>query len=189
MLSERALRIQEAPSREDFLAAIDELIAARTLEALLLLIKALRSTDSAVCDRIVAGIVDFGPMAVQPLITNLDDHDYAARYQSYRALVQLADPSCFETFVWGLREDFAPSVRRIAAKGLAVLQDLRGIPILLSVLKDSDWAVRYAVVLALETFIWAPEVQAALITMVDDKERIIQLKAREILGRRQMLPI
>lgn len=176
-------KVQTAQNEEELRVAIEQLIATRSSEAIPLLIRSLRCTNSAICDVIVEGLVSYGDQAVPVIIQNLDDHDYAARYQGIRALVQLAHPDSFDTFVWGLTEDFAPSVRRASAKGLGILKDHRAIPVLLSVIADPDWAVRYAVVMGLESFVQDPAVQQALITAKEDADRVVRLKAAEILKK------
>ncbi len=180
-LTERIAQLQAAPDLEALRHAIDALVASQDPAALVPLMRALRCTDSGICDRIVAGLVKFGPVAVQPLIDHLDDHDYAARFQQFRALVQINDPASFDTLVWGLTKDFAPSVRRVAAKGLGQLADPRAIPVLLGVLSDKDWAVRYAALLALEVFRHDPDVRAGLSVVSQDPERIIRIKATALL--------
>ncbi|WP_218080333.1 HEAT repeat domain-containing protein [Anthocerotibacter panamensis] len=180
-LSILVAQVEAARDRDELRAALEQLIAARSPEVIPVLVRALRCPDPGICEVIVQGLVSYGPIAVQPLIEHLDDYDYAARHQGIRALVQLADPASFDTFVRGLLEDFAPSVRRAAAGGLARLKDPRAIPILLRVAKDPDWALRYAVVLALASFLTYPEVQEALREAQQDPERIIQLKASQLL--------
>ena len=182
-LSVLTQKVQTAQNEEDLRIAIEQLIATRSAEVIPVLIRSLRCTNSAICDVIVEGLVSYGEQAVPVIIQNLDDHDYAARYQEIRALVQLAHPDSFDTFVWGLTEDFAPSVRRASAKGLGVLQDPRAIPVLLSVIADPDWAVRYAVVIGLEPFAQDPAVQKALVCAKEDTDRVVQLKATEILKK------
>lgn len=182
-LSELTQKIQTAPNEEELRVAIEQLIATRASEAIPVLIRSLRCTNSAICEVIVEGLVSYGEQAVPVIIQNLDDHDYAARYQEIRALVQLAHPDSFDTFVWGLTEDFAPSVRRASAKGLGVLQDPRAIPVLLSAIADSDWAVRYAVVIGLGAFVQDPAVQQALLRAQEDTDRVVRLKATEILRK------
>jgi phycocyanobilin lyase subunit beta len=176
-------KVQIAQTEEELRVAIEQLIATRSSDAIPILIRSLRCTNSAICDLIVEGLVSYGDQAVPVIIQNLDDHDYAARYQGIRALVQLAHPDSFDTFVWGLTEDFAPSVRRASAKGLGVLQDHRAIPVLLSVISDPDWAVRYAVVIGLEPFVQDPAVQQALSKAQEDPDRVVRLKAAEILKK------
>jgi phycocyanobilin lyase subunit beta len=182
-LSALTQKVQTAQNEEELRVAIEQLIATRSSEAIPVLIRSLRCTNSAICDLIVEGLVSYGEQAVPVIIQNLDDHDYAARYQEIRALVQLAHPDSFDTFVWGLTEDFAPSVRRASAKGLGVLRDPRAIPILLSAVEDSDWAVRYAVVIGLASFVQDPAVQQALIVAKEDTDRVVRLKAAEILKK------
>jgi phycocyanobilin lyase subunit beta len=176
-------KVETAQNEEELRVAIEQLIATRSSEVIPVLIRSLRCTNSAICDVIVEGLVSYGEPAVPVIIKNLDDHDYAARYQGIRALVQLAHPDSFDTFVWGLTEDFAPSVRRASAKGLGVLQDPRAIPVLLSMINDPDWAVRYAVVIALESFVQDPTVQQALVQAKEDSDRVVRLKATEILKK------
>jgi len=173
-------QLEQAQTPQQLRVALENIIATRNPDYLPVLIRSLRCTDSAICDLIVAGLVSFGEAAVPVLLEQLDDHDYAARYQGLRALVELAHPSSFATFVRELGH-FAPSVRRAAAKGLGLLGDPRAIPVLITTLDDPDWALRYAVVHALAPFRREARVQTALQAATQDPERAVRLKAEELL--------
>jgi len=67
----------------------------------------------------VEGLIHMGSSAVQ-LMEQLDEYNYGARAYSIRALAAIADPCALDVLVTAAT-DFAPSVRRAAAKGLGTL--------------------------------------------------------------------
>jgi phycocyanobilin lyase beta subunit len=97
-----------------------------------------------------------------PLLEQLDEYNYGARAYSIRALAALADPRALDTLVSAATIDFAPSVRRAAAKGLGNLHwhqlppeeiaqaQTKVLNTLIQVFQDSDWAIRYAAIVGLQ---------------------------------------
>jgi phycocyanobilin lyase beta subunit len=110
----------------------------------------------------VEGLIGMGEPAVIPLLEQLDDYNYGARAYSIRALAAIADPRALDVLVTAAATDFAPSVRRAAAKGLGNLHwhkltpeqitdaQAKALQTLLQVAEDSEWAIRYAAVVGLQ---------------------------------------
>jgi phycocyanobilin lyase subunit beta len=127
-----------------------------------MLIRALGFNNPGAAAVAVQGLVQMGSAAVQPLLTSLDDYNYGARAWAIRALVAIADPRALTVLLSAAATDFAPSVRRAAAKGLGALQwsllpvddqaaaQSRAAATLLSVMQDADWSLRYAAVVGLQ---------------------------------------
>jgi phycocyanobilin lyase beta subunit len=111
----------------------------------------------------IEGLIRLGEPAVLPLLEQLDDYNYGARAYSIRALAAIADPRALEVLATAAATDFAPSVRRAAAKGLGTLHwqqlaqeqvreaQATALQALLQVSQDPDWAIRYAAVVGLQT--------------------------------------
>ncbi len=108
------------------------------------------------------GLVKLGKIAVAPLLEKLDGHNYSARAWAIRAIALLGDPRGLDTLLQALREDFALSVRRAAAKGIGAIHwseipaserynaQSQAFVTLRDGLKDEEWVVRYAVVVGLQ---------------------------------------
>lgn len=110
----------------------------------------------------VDGLIALGEQAVEPLLANLDGHNYGARAWAVRALAGIGDVRGLELLESALACDIGPSVRRAAARGLGQLR-LEGLPqderinvrqrcldALLAGGGDGEWVVRYAVAVGLE---------------------------------------
>lgn len=110
----------------------------------------------------VDGLIALGVQAVEPLLANLDGHNYGARAWAVRALAGIGDVRGLELLESALACDIGPSVRRAAARGLGQLR-LEGLPqderinvrqrcldALLAGGGDGEWVVRYAVAVGLE---------------------------------------
>jgi phycocyanobilin lyase beta subunit len=119
----------------------------------------------------VDGLIACGNAAVEPLLHNLDEHNYGARAWAVRALASIGDPRGLPVLERAVATDIGPSVRRAAARGLGNLQleqllaaerpriverCLRGLALGCA---DGEWVVRYAAVVGLEGFL--PQASAA----------------------------
>lgn len=110
----------------------------------------------------VEGLILLGSEAV-PSLLQLDPHNYGARAWAVRALAGIGDVRGLELLEEALRTDVAASVRRAAARGLgqldlATLQPThrqaiqqRCFRALMTARGDSEWVVRYAVAVGLES--------------------------------------
>jgi phycocyanobilin lyase beta subunit len=154
--------VEQADSPARLLAAVQTLAAARLEAGIPTLISVLGYNNPEAAVAAVAGLVQLGEVAVQPLLNQLDDYNYGARAYSFRALAAIADPRALEVLLSAAESDFAPSVRRAAAKGLGNLrwsqlppqqcslaQD-RAFQTLLLLLHDPEWGIRYAAVVGLQ---------------------------------------
>jgi phycocyanobilin lyase beta subunit len=111
----------------------------------------------------VDGLIACGEAAVPPLLDNLDAHNYGARAWAVRALAGIGDVRGLELLEQALGGDIGPSVRRAAARGLGQLRcgalpaqerrevQERALAALEAAAGDSEWVVRYAVVVGLES--------------------------------------
>ena len=112
----------------------------------------------------VGGLIACKTAAVQPILNNLDEHNYGARAWAVRALAQIGDPRGLAVLQRAIEQDIGPSVRRAAAMGLGRIklaelspeEKLETMEICLAGLKlgcaDGEWIVRYAAVVGLENF-------------------------------------
>jgi phycocyanobilin lyase beta subunit len=155
--------VEQANSDLSLVEFVRELAAIHSEEAIPTLIAVLGYNNPGAAMAAVEGLIELGEAAVIPLVEQLDDYNYGARAYSIRALAAIADPRALDTLVTAAATDFAPSVRRAAAKGLGNLhwhqltpeqvQDAqaKALQTLLQVSQDSDWAIRYAAVVGLQS--------------------------------------
>jgi phycocyanobilin lyase beta subunit len=154
--------VEQADSPERLIHAVQSLASARSELGIPTLIRALGFNNPGAAAVAVQGLVQMGAMAVRPLLDSLDDYNYGARAWSIRALVTIADPQALAVLLSAAAHDFAPSVRRAAAKGLGLLQwsllpaseqlmaQQSAAETLLTVTQDADWSLRYAAVVGLQ---------------------------------------
>jgi phycocyanobilin lyase beta subunit len=161
----------------------------------------------------VDGLIACGEAAVEPLLANLDAHNYGARAWAVRALAGIGDVRGLELLEQALASDIGPSVRRAAARGLGQLRcgalaeearrlvRGRALGALEAGGDDGEWVVRYAVVVGLEGLgldLADPQPgtgnpEATLLARVrqalgrhhdgDDTVPVVRLRARQALGR------
>jgi phycocyanobilin lyase beta subunit len=154
--------LQQADCPTSLLMATQKLAAARHPGAALTLVEVLGFNNPGAAVAAVDGLIALGPLAVEPLLSNLDGHNYGARAWAVRALAGIGDVRGVEVLERALAADIGPSVRRAAARGLGQLQleslqasaqatlRLRCLEALLAACEDSEWVVRYAVAFGLE---------------------------------------
>lgn len=154
--------IEQADSPARLVAAVKALAAAQLEEGIPTLIAALGYNNPEAAVAAVEGLVQLGEVAVLALLEQLDDYNYGARAYSFRALAAIADPRALDTLITGAESDFAPSVRRAAAKGLGNLHWVklpveerqqaqeRALNTLVHISHDEDWAIRYAAIVGLQ---------------------------------------
>ncbi len=153
--------VEKADSARNLVESVQALAAQQSEEAISTLIAVLGYNNPGAALAAVEGLVKLGAPAVQPLLEQLDEYNYGARAYSIRALAAIADPRALDLLVTAAASDFAPSVRRAAAKGLGNLhwhklkpeqvQDAQtqALNTLTQVSQDADWANRYAAVVGL----------------------------------------
>ena len=154
--------VEQANSDERLLESVQALAASHSEAAIPMLIAVLGYNNPGAAVTAVEGLIALGASAVMPLLEQLDEYNYGARAYSIRALAALADPRALNTLVSAATIDFAPSVRRAAAKGLGNLHwhqlppeeiaqaQTKVLNTLIEVFQDSDWAIRYAAIVGLQ---------------------------------------
>lgn len=171
--------VEKASSPAQLVAAVQALVATNDPGAISTLIAVLGYNNPAAAVIAVAGLVDFGAAAVQPLMEQLDEYNYGARAYSIRAIAAIADPRAIDVLVAAAATDFAPSVRRAAASGLGGLDwdklsqkersaaQIQVLQTLVSILEDQDWSIRYAAVVGLEALARSPDLTAQIRAHLD----------------------
>lgn len=168
-LQELIQAVEQASSPAQLVAAVQDLTAVKDKEAISTLIAVLGYNNPSAAIAAVGGLIELGTDSVQPLMEQLDEYNYGARAYSIRALAAIADPRALELLLESAATDFAPSVRRAAAKGLGTLQWQqlnpeqvypawqRAMQTLLSISSDADWSIRYAAIVGLQALANIPE--------------------------------
>ena len=154
--------VEQADSPSRLVAAVQALAKARLEAGIPTLITVLGYNNPEAASAALDGLIQLGEAAVPLILEKLDDYNYGARAYSFRALAAIADPRALDVLVSAAETDFAPSVRRAAAKGLGNLRWLQ-LPIeqrqiaqqkamqtLLLLVSDPEWAIRYAAVVGLQ---------------------------------------
>lgn len=154
--------VQQANSDDRLLAAVRALAACQTEAAISTLISVFGYNNPGAAMIAVEALIAQGEAAVKPLVEQLDEYNYGARAYSIRTLAAIANPLALDTLVTAAATDFAPSVRRAAAKGLGNLDwhqlsasdrtdaQTKALNTLIQVSRDSDWAIRYAAIVGLQ---------------------------------------
>lgn len=193
--------VQQADSPARLVTAVRNLVAARDEAGISTLIAVLGYNNPTAALAAVDGLIQLGAAAVQPLIEQLDEYNYGARAYAIRALAAIADPRALDLLVTSAATDFAPSVRRAAAKGLGNLHwhqldterqaaQTRALHTLVSISQDPDWSIRYAAVVGLQELSHIPQlteqVQAQLQQLAqidpDQAVRARVARAQQILS-------
>jgi len=155
--------INQADSPTLLVAAVGALAAAHLEEGIPTLIAVLGYNNPGAAVVAVEGLVQLAGAAVQPLMEQLDEYNYGARAYGIRALAAIADPRALDILVTAALSDFAPSVRRAAAKGLGTMHwsnlsveqrqsaQAKALQTLLCVSQDPEWSIRYAAVVGLQS--------------------------------------
>ena len=154
--------VEQADSAPRLVAAVRDLAAAEVAAGISTLIAVLGYNNPTAAVAAVQGLIQIGSSAVQPLIEQLDDYNYGARAYAIRALAAIADPRALDILLASAATDFAPSVRRAAAKGLGNLRwselstqpqtaaHAKALETLAFIAQDADWSIRYAAVVGLQ---------------------------------------
>jgi len=171
--------IEQADSPSCLVAAVRALAEARLEAGIPTLISVLGYNNPEAAVAAVEGLVQLGEVAVPPLLERLDDYNYGARAYSFRALAAIGDPRALDALLSAAETDFAPSVRRAAAKGLGNLRWCqvpseqrqlapdRVLKTLQLLSHDPDWAIRYAAVVGLQALAASePAAQPALVSQI-----------------------
>jgi phycocyanobilin lyase beta subunit len=163
--------VTDADSSERMVSAVQNLIAPKDKAAIPTLIAVFGYNNPAAAVIAVKGLTELGEAAVPQLLEQIDEYNYGARAYSIRTLAAIAHPDALDLLLEAAQTDFAPSVRRAAAKGLGNLQwhklddseraiaTRKALSTLLSITEDADWAIRYAAVVGLQELAKIPSLQ------------------------------
>ncbi|MDF5713792.1 MAG: HEAT repeat domain-containing protein [Rhizonema sp. NSF051] len=166
--------VTKADSPASMVTAVQKLAAAKDTAAILTLIAVFGYNNPTAAVVAVAGLIELGEVAVPHLLAQIDDYNYGARAYSVRTLAAIADPLALDLLLTAAAIDFAPSVRRAAAKGLGFLHwhkldvserleaQKKAIETLLSISQDSDWSIRYAATVGLQELAKIPDLQGPI---------------------------
>ena len=173
LLKDLLLAVQTAATADSLVDATRDLAAicsdlpansSDQLTAINCLIELLSANNPGAAVAAVDGLIACKTAAVQPILNNLDEHNYGARAWAVRALAQIGDPRGLAVLQRAIEQDIGPSVRRAAAMGLGRIElaelspeeKLETMEICLAGLKlgcaDGEWIVRYSAVVGLENF-------------------------------------
>lgn len=189
--------VEQAQSPASLMAAVKSLATADDPEVIPALIAVFGYNNPAAAAIALGAVITWGEAAVIPLAAQLDEYNYGARAYSMRALATIASVQSLEVLVKAATRDFAPSVRRAAAKGLGNLrwQDLpepdRGtaqgqvFTALASLCDDGDWSIRYGGVAGLQAL--STRVEALTQTVAEFLDRYQRRESDRSVGARIQL--
>jgi phycocyanobilin lyase beta subunit len=179
-----------ASSSESMTSAVQKLAAAKDPAAIPTLIAVFGYNNPAAAVIAIAGLTSLGEIAVPQLLEQIDDYNYGARAYSIRTLAAIADPRAIQLLISAAASDFAPSVRRAAAKGLGNLRwekmdvserkigQAKALEILLFISQDADWSIRYAAIVGLQALAKIPELQSSIASrfweLANDGEKAVR---------------
>ncbi|MDM9384437.1 HEAT repeat domain-containing protein [Chlorogloeopsis sp. ULAP01] len=187
--------VAEADSPARMIAAVQKLAAAKDEAAIPTLIAVFGYNNPAAAVAAVTGLTELGEVSVPQLLAQIDDYNYGARAYSIRALAAIADPRALNVLLASAATDFAPSVRRAAAKGLGNLRfaklpvserqtaQTKALETLLFISQDADWSIRYAAVVGLEALAKNPDLQQPIQArlaeiLANDTEKAIRARVQ-----------
>ncbi|AFY56012.1 PBS lyase HEAT-like repeat protein [Rivularia sp. PCC 7116] len=193
--------VAEADSSARMVSAVQNLVAVKDIAAIPTLIAVFGYNNPAAAVIAVKGLIELGDAAVPQLLEQIDDYNYGARAYSIRTLATIGSPQALDLLLEAAATDFAPSVRRAAAKGLGCLQwqkldDLerieaqkKALSTLFSITQDADWAIRYAAVVGLQQLAKIPNLQQeieAKFSQMRTEDAAIAVRARVALAQEQV---
>jgi phycocyanobilin lyase beta subunit len=160
-----------ADTPEQLVTAVKNLATAKDAAAISTLIAVFGYNNPTAAAIASTALVEMGEVAVPQLLTQIDDYNYGARAYSIRTLAAIADPRALDVLIDAAAIDFAPSVRRAAAKGLGNLHwhklefpenqtaIKRAWETLVFVSQDPEWSIRYAAIVGLQGLAKIPDLQ------------------------------
>ncbi len=193
--------VTEADSPLGMVSAVNNLVAVKDTAAIPTLIAVFGYNNPAAAVIAVKGLTEFGEIAVPQLLEQIDDYNYGARAYSIRTLAAIAHPDALDLLLEAAETDFAPSVRRAAAKGLGCLEwhkldeneraiaQRKALSTLLSITQDADWAIRYAAVVGLQELAKIPSLHqeiAAKFAQMRASDAEAAVRARVVLATQQV---
>jgi phycocyanobilin lyase beta subunit len=196
------LAVEQADDASSLLAAVRALAAAPTEAAIPTLIAVLGYNNASAALAAVEGLIQLGDAAVPELIAKLDGYNYGARAYGMRALAAIASPAALDVLLAAAATDFAPSVRRAAAKGLGIIRwsklsaeqiqtaQSQALETLLQICQDPDWSIRYGAVVGLQALSSQPDVRgriAAGFEQIAENDPEPAVRARVYLAQQAIL--
>jgi phycocyanobilin lyase beta subunit len=189
----RAVALADTPAQ--MVAAVQNLAATKDPAAIPTLIAVFGYNNPAAAAVAVKALTEMGRVAVPELISQIDDYNYGARAYSIRTLAAIADPRALDLLISVAATDFAPSVRRAAAKGLGNLHwhqlelseshtaPKRALETLLHISQDSDWSIRYAAVVGLQALAQNTDLQQPILArlaqmLTTDSEKAVRARVQ-----------
>ncbi len=198
--------VEAADSASLLVTAMENLAATQQPAAIPTLIAALSYNNPGAAVAAVDGLIQIGEPAVDPILSQLDGHNYTARAWAIRALAGIGDPRGLVTLLGAATADFALSVRRAAAKGLGSMKwhwfpaDLLEIAqeealesLLFVAQQDDEWVVRYSAVVGLQNLAvaithypeWKTQIQTALDGIIS-QDTSWAVRARALQAQQQL---
>lgn len=189
--------VSDAKSPAQLAVAVKNLAAANDEAGISTLIAVLGYNNPTPAAIAVAGLTRLGSAVVQPLIQQLDQYDYGARAYGIRVLAAIADPRALDVLLTAAAYDFAPGVRRAAAKGLGTLDwslieiesrhtaQTQASQTLLKISQDAEWSIRYAAIVGLQGLLATAESQQIRVQL----EQIAQADAEVAVRARAQLAL
>jgi len=186
-----------ADTPEKLVTAVQNLATAKDEAAISTLIAVFGYNNPTAAAIAATALVEMGEVAVPQLLTQIDDYNYGARAYSIRTLAAIADPRALGVLIDAAATDFAPSVRRAAAKGLGNLHwhklespenqtaPRRAWETLVFVSQDPEWSIRYAAIVGLQGLAKIPDLQQPIHTRFNqmlDTEPERSVRARILLA-------
>ncbi len=189
----RAITVAETPSQ--LVTAVKNLADAKDPSAIPTLIAVFGYNNPEAAIVAAAALIELGEIAVPQLLEQIDDYNYGARAYSIRTLAAIADPQALDILISTTLTDFAPSVRRAAAKGLGNLQwhkldsseaetaINRTLETLLFICEDTDWSIRYAAIVGLQALAKVAIVQSPIfakfqLMLTKDAEKAVRARVQ-----------
>lgn len=188
-----AVALADTPAQ--MVSAVQNLAATKDIAAIPTLIAVFGYNNPAAAAVAVTALTEMGEIAVPQLISQIDDYNYGARAYSIRTLAAIANPRALDVLISAATTDFAPSVRRAAAKGLGNLHwhqldfpeshtaPKRALETLLFISQDSDWSIRYAAVVGLQALVQNTDLQQPIFArleqmLANDTEKAVRARVQ-----------
>jgi phycocyanobilin lyase beta subunit len=194
----RAITTAETPSQ--LVTAVKNLAATKNPWAIPNLIAVFGYNNPEAAIVAVAALTELGEIAVPQLLDQIDDYNYGARAYSIRTLAAIADPRALDVLISTTIADFAPSVRRAAARGLGKIHwhkldpteaetgINRALETLMFICQDTDWSIRYAAIvglqaLAQEDLVRLPILAQFQLMLTNDTEKAVRARVQLALAQ------
>lgn len=192
-----AVALADTPAK--MVTAVQNLAAKKDVAAIPTLIAVFGYNNPAAATVAATALTEMGEVAVPQLISQIDDYNYGARAYSIRTLAAIADPRALDLLISAAATDFAPSVRRAAAKGLGNLHwhkldfpeshtaPKRALETLIFVSQDSEWSIRYAAVVGLQALAQNSDLQQPISArlremLTTDTEKAVRARVQLAYG-------